>query len=362
MIKKLSIGLLGAGLILSGPMISNVAFAQDANWEQKTEGDVDKSAAEAEEARKKYEELLETAYKKETARLEEEAKKDKAFAERMALKKKRLEERKNMFRAKSGPQPIGCFKDMQTKLPDLKGRDLDGMVVAGKKNTGASCVAYCKSKGFKYAGTQWGKYCGCGNSYGKFGPATNCDKPCTGNPKEMCGGGLANTVFDANPSMAVPDLKIEDEVADTATTATTAAATTEWVKGSIPAEAVLVGTSGGKPMNVCRAKVPNGELHAGKAWNNNCYVGFGGKEIKSSLADGEVLVLKNVAWVAVADGKMPETAYQMGMSGGKPMGVCRAKVPNGEMHAGKAWNGNCYVGFGGKEVKSNTFEAMTVTK
>jgi hypothetical protein len=168
--------------------------------------------------------------------------------------------------------------------------------------------------------------------------------------------GLAIVGMFANSANA------EGTPAATTATTTTTTAEAKWVAGNVPAEATLAGISNGKPMNICRMPMPNKEVHFGKAWNGNCYVGFGGKELKAPIAKAEVLVVGNTSWVAVADGKLPETTYQAGTSAGKPMNICRTKVPSGEMHAGKLWNGNCYVGFGGKEIKSTTFEVMTVTK
>ena len=46
----------------------------------------------------------------------------------------------------------------------------------------------CREKGNAYAATQFGKQCFCGNSYGKYGPAKNCDANCSGNQAEICGG------------------------------------------------------------------------------------------------------------------------------------------------------------------------------
>jgi hypothetical protein len=53
----------------------------------------------------------------------------------------------------------------------------------------------CYDLGFKYAGVQWGQACLCGDSYGKYGPATNCDMACTGDPTETCGGFASNEVW-----------------------------------------------------------------------------------------------------------------------------------------------------------------------
>lgn len=78
----------------------------------------------------------------------------------------------------------------------------------------------------------------------------------------------------------------------------------KWELGAaVPADAVLDGQSGGKPMNICRMPMPNKELHAGKAWNGSCYAGFGGKELK--IAQFEVLAAGAAAAQA---GGMPELA------------------------------------------------------
>jgi hypothetical protein len=83
---------------------------------------------------------------------------------------------------------IGCFKDNWT-------RDLSGFTTNSPGMTTEKCVSLCREKGAAYAATQYGQHCFCGNSYGKYGPATNCDMKCAGNPAEMCGGSFANSVY-----------------------------------------------------------------------------------------------------------------------------------------------------------------------
>ena len=85
------------------------------------------------------------------------------------------------------PKKLGCFKDNQ-------GRDLDGFSFVGIMNA-KICSETCRSKGFKYAGTQYSEQCFCGNSYGKYGKADNCDMPCKGHEGEICGGTWANTIY-----------------------------------------------------------------------------------------------------------------------------------------------------------------------
>jgi hypothetical protein len=92
---------------------------------------------------------------------------------------------------------LGCFHDQKEPQgrPNTSGRDLDGFLLSDTKMTTELCVQTCASKGFPFAGTQWRTECFCGTSYGKSGRAENCNEPCAGNPHEICGGNLANTVY-----------------------------------------------------------------------------------------------------------------------------------------------------------------------
>ncbi len=83
---------------------------------------------------------------------------------------------------------LGCFKDQGD-------RDISGFFVERSDMATEQCVSICTQKGFAYASTQYGRQCFCGNSYGKFGPANNCDMKCEGNPNQMCGGFWANSVY-----------------------------------------------------------------------------------------------------------------------------------------------------------------------
>ncbi|KAF8418952.1 WSC-domain-containing protein [Tirmania nivea] len=79
----------------------------------------------------------------------------------------------------------GCYLDQVNPS-----RTLPKMGSWGEKITNSGCINYCQSKSFKYAGTEYGGQCYCGNdiSLGKPMPAANCNMACEGNPKEMCGG------------------------------------------------------------------------------------------------------------------------------------------------------------------------------
>ena len=83
---------------------------------------------------------------------------------------------------------IGCFKDTSVF-------DLDGHLERSATNTPMQCIETCAEKGFAYAAVQYGESCLCGHSYGRYGPATNCNYPCTGDGSRYCGGYSANSVF-----------------------------------------------------------------------------------------------------------------------------------------------------------------------
>ncbi len=89
---------------------------------------------------------------------------------------------------------IGCFKD-QGEPQGTKGRDLSGFAISDPKMTTEKCVSICREKGFKYAGTQYGTWCFCGNTYGKSGKADNCNMKCGGDNRQKCGGTWANSVY-----------------------------------------------------------------------------------------------------------------------------------------------------------------------
>jgi hypothetical protein len=84
---------------------------------------------------------------------------------------------------------LGCFRDTNAPF------DLDGHLERTSQNTPQRCIAVCKAKGFRFAGVQYGQSCLCGNSYGRYGQAANCNMACTGNRAEICGGINSNNVY-----------------------------------------------------------------------------------------------------------------------------------------------------------------------
>ena len=84
------------------------------------------------------------------------------------------------------------------------GRDLDGYMWTDAAMTNDRCRNTCASRGFVFAGTQFGSSCFCGARYGQIGPATNCNVGCSGQPGEMCGGAWANSISLSGSEPRIP--------------------------------------------------------------------------------------------------------------------------------------------------------------
>lgn len=85
------------------------------------------------------------------------------------------------------PVYMGCFKDQPT-------RDITNMAPIPRA-TIASCAAIAFKSGHAHFGLQSGGQCFTGHTYGRYGPATNCNSKCEGDPTEVCGGSWSNSVY-----------------------------------------------------------------------------------------------------------------------------------------------------------------------
>ncbi|KAM7191558.1 putative fungistatic metabolite [Naviculisporaceae sp. PSN 640] len=84
----------------------------------------------------------------------------------------------------------GCYTD-------VAGRTIGAAGYAdGAAMTNQACIAFCSSKGFQYAGTEYSQECFCGES---LAPATavttGCDMACSGDATQPCGGPSRLTLF-----------------------------------------------------------------------------------------------------------------------------------------------------------------------
>jgi len=85
-------------------------------------------------------------------------------------------------------QYYGCFRDW-TK------RDLVRFAYQSRYNTKQACIRRCYRLGYRFAGVQYSSQCFCGQRFGRYKRARNCNMRCTGNRNSYCGGVWANMVF-----------------------------------------------------------------------------------------------------------------------------------------------------------------------
>lgn len=90
---------------------------------------------------------------------------------------------------------VGCFRDTSVF-------DLNGHLERSAQNTPQRCATVCRARGFAFAAVQYGESCLCGNSYGRYGPANNCNYACTGDRRQACGGYNANSVYTTGIALA----------------------------------------------------------------------------------------------------------------------------------------------------------------
>ncbi|ESN96316.1 hypothetical protein HELRODRAFT_189192 [Helobdella robusta] len=79
---------------------------------------------------------------------------------------------------------LGCFIDGSL--------DLSADYESIPSRTIETCITYCLSRNYDYAGLQRGDTCKCGNSYGAYGKDSDsaCNTNCAGNTNEECGDSL----------------------------------------------------------------------------------------------------------------------------------------------------------------------------
>ena len=95
----------------------------------------------------------------------------------------------NVLLETSEPRFLGCFKDTPNEA-------LTGYKERSESMTISKCMQTCTSKEYKLAALQAGPWCFCGDSgHDIYGTADNCDRPCSGNNQETCGGAYANQVY-----------------------------------------------------------------------------------------------------------------------------------------------------------------------
>ncbi|KAM0332583.1 hypothetical protein ACHAQA_002867 [Verticillium albo-atrum] len=84
----------------------------------------------------------------------------------------------------------GCYVDVD--------RTLTGASRVSADMTNEICTAFCASRGFSYAGTEWYQECFCGNALAAGGVIANeldCSTPCGGDATQPCGGANRLTLY-----------------------------------------------------------------------------------------------------------------------------------------------------------------------
>uniref|UniRef100_A0A0W0F5Z2 Putative copper radical oxidase n=1 Tax=Moniliophthora roreri TaxID=221103 RepID=A0A0W0F5Z2_MONRR len=87
----------------------------------------------------------------------------------------------------------GCYSD------NVGGRSLNAAAFTSNNNmTIENCIAFCDSKNLVFAGVEFGDECYCDNNILNGGAkvaATDCNMPCSGSSRELCGAGNRLNVF-----------------------------------------------------------------------------------------------------------------------------------------------------------------------
>lgn len=93
----------------------------------------------------------------------------------------------------------GCYNDAAS-------RTLTGSNSQSGSQTVEGCQATCYAQKFKYAALEAGNECFCGDSLpsNKKASDASCTTPCTGNGKEVCGGGWLLSVYSKPPATSGP--------------------------------------------------------------------------------------------------------------------------------------------------------------
>jgi hypothetical protein len=97
--------------------------------------------------------------------------------------------------------PLGCFKDSEKRDMDgisnkAHGNQEGAFFDMGRFASPQKCAQLCA--GFRFMGLQYGSQCFCDNANAMsqgVASAGECNMPCKGNPKTMCGGTWRNSIY-----------------------------------------------------------------------------------------------------------------------------------------------------------------------
>eukprot|EP00057_Strongylocentrotus_purpuratus_P035487 XP_799323.3 PREDICTED: uncharacterized protein LOC594805 [Strongylocentrotus purpuratus] len=88
----------------------------------------------------------------------------------------------------------GCYIDGTNRALDGENFSSDSMTVT-------MCIAFCRDRGYPYAGLQAQSQCFCGDeNYDEHGSASDCNQQCAGDSSEYCGASWRNSIYMTEPS------------------------------------------------------------------------------------------------------------------------------------------------------------------
>lgn len=93
----------------------------------------------------------------------------------------------------------GCYTDV--------GRTLTGANTASGTMTVETCIAFCVSNNYAYAGTEYASECYCGNTIAiaaAAAPVAQCNMACAGDATETCGGGSRLSLYWSGVVVPLP--------------------------------------------------------------------------------------------------------------------------------------------------------------
>jgi len=149
---------------------------------------------------------------------------------------------------------LGCYQDSNSRI-------LSSYSTTSSSNTPSFCQSLCLSKGYSFAGTEYGQECYCGSALNNGAvsiSSSNCNSPCAGNSAQNCGGAWAINVYQFTGSTSTTA---------TATTTTTTTASTTTTSTSTPAASKVV---------VAHYMVGNTYSYSQSTWSSNIQAAMAG--------------------------------------------------------------------------------------
>ncbi|KFY89652.1 hypothetical protein V500_05562 [Pseudogymnoascus sp. VKM F-4518 (FW-2643)] len=162
----------------------------------------------------------------------------------------------------------GCYVD------SVAARVLSGSAYNSDTQTEAACASYCGTKGFKYAGVEYGVECYCGNTLtSTVADETTCSMTCPGNVNELCGGPNRLNVFESTAtSPATSAVPTSSAVAVAGWTA--GGCYTDTVAARSLTQGMAVAGNADMTIELCVAACQAGGYKiAGVEYANQCYCG-----------------------------------------------------------------------------------------